>query len=137
MCMKKGLSKLILWVAPALLLIAGLWWRSTVSRNVISEQFIPDTILDPEEHGVFTISSKSELQRLENMIHKQVDSTSSAWDRLGVSAYAVATQGRSVNYAKRLHGGLNTVILRPHSGSNVVFITLIDGDPNLNVKYGP
>jgi hypothetical protein len=54
-----------------------------------------------------------------------------------VSAYAVATQGRSVDYAKRLHQGLNTVILRSHTGSNGIFITLIDGDPNLNVKYAP
>ena len=129
--------KSLLGIAAALAVVAGLWWWGTNSRNVISEQFIANAALDPSVHGVFTIYSEKELQQLEAMILRKVDCTSLEWKKLGVSVYAVATQGQSVDYAKRLHRGLNTVILRPRTGSNGIFITLIDGDPNLNVKYGP
>jgi hypothetical protein len=133
----KKVSKRFIWIAVCLVVVGGLWWRSANPRNVISEQFIPGAVLDTTSRGSFTIYSKTELQQFESKTGIKVDSTSPGWDRLGVSAYAVATQGRSVDYAKQLHGGLNTVMLRPHTGSNGIFITLIDGDPKLTVKYGP
>ncbi len=137
MLVNEKLVKSLFGIAAVLAVIAGLWWRGTTSRNVISEQFIVDATLDPSTHGVFTVYSKKELLQLEAMILRKVDCTSPAWKNLGTSVYAVATQGHSVDYAKQLHRGMNTVMLRPHPGSNGVFVTLIDGDPNLWVKYGP